>query len=507
MKECIEYLRKSQFDRDFADLSIEETLAKHEQSLNEFIEKTDYTVTEVLKEVVSGETLAQRPQMMLLLDKINSGNYYGVICKDIDRLSRGNSLDSGYIMQVLKINNCKIITPEKVYDLNDDQDEQFTDLKFLFSRFELSTIKKRLNAGRIGAVKQGLWVGSHAPYGYERYKLVGEKGYSLKPIPAQAEIVRLIYDMYVNQHLGYVSIAEKLKDIDKSRTWTKVGVAGVINNPVYAGYVRYGYAKYEKVISDGKIITVKKHNDPDKTPRYKGRHEAIISKELYDKATAIRQNRIHPSVKVHRPLHDPLAGILFCAKCGKAIRVHRPAKDRKNQRERYDCVNTSCDCRSSYSDDIESAILNELRKWLKGYTVTVKAPADDITNYQFLLDNARNELTALETKQNKLCELLESGVYTTALFQQRNAILTQQIDETIECITELEKRLETQNKRVSERSQIVPTVKHILDDYDKLDTETKNKLLKQVLHRVTYYRQRGTDDVQIKIYPVLSSCK
>lgn len=50
-------------------------------------------------------------------------------CIDIERLSRGSSLESGYIMQVLQTNNCKIITPSKIYDLQNESDEQFTDMK------------------------------------------------------------------------------------------------------------------------------------------------------------------------------------------------------------------------------------------------------------------------------------------------------------------------------------------------------------------------------------------
>ena len=75
-----------------------------------------------------------RPEMMRLLDLISTGMYAGVVCMDIERLSRGSSMDSGYIMQVLQVNNCKIITPGKTYDLRNDSDEQFTDMKFMFSR-------------------------------------------------------------------------------------------------------------------------------------------------------------------------------------------------------------------------------------------------------------------------------------------------------------------------------------------------------------------------------------
>ena len=61
-------------------------------------------VVEVLEEVVSGESMHARPEMMRLLDLISTGLYAGVVCMDIERLSRVSSMDSGYIMQVLQVN-------------------------------------------------------------------------------------------------------------------------------------------------------------------------------------------------------------------------------------------------------------------------------------------------------------------------------------------------------------------------------------------------------------------
>ena len=106
MAKYIEYLRKSQMDRDFENLSVEETLNRHRAILADFVKSKKLNVEVVLEEVVSGESLSQRPQMMKALELINTGEYDGIICMDIDRLSRGNGMDSSYIMSVLQTNNC-----------------------------------------------------------------------------------------------------------------------------------------------------------------------------------------------------------------------------------------------------------------------------------------------------------------------------------------------------------------------------------------------------------------
>ena len=114
MDRYLMYLRKSRMDTDYEQVSVEETLNRHRKILEAFCAEKHLYVAEVLEEVVSGESLSSRPKMMRLLELVNTGMYAGVICVDIERLSRGSSLESGYIMQIFQANNCKIITPYKV---------------------------------------------------------------------------------------------------------------------------------------------------------------------------------------------------------------------------------------------------------------------------------------------------------------------------------------------------------------------------------------------------------
>ena len=124
-------------DTDYENVSVAETLSRHRKILEDFCKMRRLHVVEVLEEVVSGESMHARPEMMRLLGLISTGMYAGVVCMDIERLSRGSSMDSGYIMQVLQVNNCKIITPGKTYDLRNDSDEQFTDMKFMLLQMEM----------------------------------------------------------------------------------------------------------------------------------------------------------------------------------------------------------------------------------------------------------------------------------------------------------------------------------------------------------------------------------
>ena len=159
-------------------------------------------------------------------------------------------------MQVLQVNNCKIITPGKTYDLQNDSDEQFTDMKFMFSRYELKTINKRLVRGRNQSASEGKFMGSMAPYGYRAFKLPGEKGNSLCIEPEEAKVVQMIFEMYGKQGIGYNTIAYQLNQMhipSRIGEWGQTSIANIINNEVYLGKIRWRREPVKRVVKDGML--------------------------------------------------------------------------------------------------------------------------------------------------------------------------------------------------------------------------------------------------------------
>ena len=142
--EAAMYLRKSRADEG---LTTEETLSRHQATLTEYAARQGIHIIEIYPEVASGESLYARPQMMRLLDDIDAGNYDCVLCMDIDRLSRGRMRDQGIVLDVLKSSETVIVTPDKVYDLSVETDEQYAELKTFISRQEYKAITKRLHRG------------------------------------------------------------------------------------------------------------------------------------------------------------------------------------------------------------------------------------------------------------------------------------------------------------------------------------------------------------------------
>lgn len=509
MEQYLMYLRKSQMDRDFEDVSVEETLKRHKKILTDFAKQKRLNVVHTLEEVVSGESLSERPQMMKCLELINTGKFEGIVCMDIDRLSRGSSLDSGYIMQVLQINNCKIVTPSKIYDLANESDEQFTDMKFMFSRYELKTITKRLIRGRNQSASEGKFLGSIPPFGYEIIKLKGEKGNTLQIVPEQAKVVQMIYDMYTEQNMGVETIVYELNKMHiptqkQGGKWAKTSVLGILRNPVYIGKIKWKGFVTTKVIVDGKLTKKRVRNDDFEL--HDGLHEPIITEEQFKKVTELRSQKYHVPTNLNKEIMNPFAGLMFCKACGKPIqRYHRP--DNSNVKPRFRCGTIGCDCKSVRLEDLESAIVSEMKKWLEGYMITIEQTDNLNVNddLSVALQMVESQLSEAQNQQNKICELLEKGIYSIEVFSKRNAVLTADIERLTADKDDLMQQIENQNKKQANVKSLLPITQQLLDSYNDLNPKEKNELWKQVLEKIIYYREVKKGDFELQIYPKIPS--
>ena len=168
MEQYVKYLRKSRFDRDYAELSVEETLKRHESILDKLAGDRGYYIAKTYYEVVSGESIAARPEVQKLLEEVSAGLYAGVLVVDVERLARGNGADQAYISQVFQFSGTKIITPMKTYDPSNEYDEEYFEFGLFMSRREYKTINRRLVRGRDSSASEGKYISSIAPYGYDR---------------------------------------------------------------------------------------------------------------------------------------------------------------------------------------------------------------------------------------------------------------------------------------------------------------------------------------------------
>ena len=186
------YLRKSRADVEAEAHGAGDTLARHQDELLRAAKRLNLPVSKIYREIVSGDSIAARPVMQQLLDEVERGMWEGVLVVEVERLARGDTIDQGIVAQAFKLSHTKIVTPAKIYDPNNEFDEEYFEFGLFMSRREYKTINRRLQRGRVASVMEGKYTGNIPPYGYTRVKLQNEKGWTLEPDPDEAETVRLI---------------------------------------------------------------------------------------------------------------------------------------------------------------------------------------------------------------------------------------------------------------------------------------------------------------------------
>lgn len=491
---CI-YLRKSRADREAEARGEGETLARHERILLDLAKKKEYIVGAIYREVVSGETIADRPVMQQLLREVESGMWDGVLVVEVERLARGDTIDQGTVARAFQYSDTKIITPIKTFDPNNESDEEYFEFDLFMSRREYKTIKRRLNAGRISSVKEGKYCGNKPPYGYERVKLEKEKGYTLRPVPAQAEVVKMIYTWYAGdgcEQIGTSKIVRKLNDMGiksmSGNNWTPASIQGILTNPVYIGKIRWNGRKTVKTIQDGQVVKTR--------PRSKdvliceGLHPAIIPDNLYNSAQEIRQKNPHRPISIKNTVRNPLAGIVYCSKCGRAM-VRRPYQKR-GQEDVLMCPYTSCSTVSSKLSLVEKAVIDGIEEIAEEYKLNnnINVPAEainsSIVSKQNLICEKESELERLNNQKAKQYDLLEQGIYTTEVFLERSKAITESIQTCSDSIDKLKEEINHDKVLIEQQSAFIPRCEELLNNYWSLDAESKNKMLKSLIEKVIY---------------------
>lgn len=496
------YLRKSRMDRE-AELRGEgETLSRHKHILSECAEKFGVKISHIYSELVSGDTIADRPEMQKLISDVEQGMWDGVFVVEVERLARGNTRDQGVVADTFKYSDTYIITPFKIYDPNDESDEEYFEFGLFMSRREYKTITRRLVRGRIAATKEGKFVVGVAPYGYRKVKIPRDKGYTLEIVPEEADIVRQIYDWYCYgecladgsmKRLGLQAIVNRLnkmgvKPVYKDH-WTRSTIADMLKNPEYAGYVTFGRKICRKVPSSNGTTKMKYSSPPDYTFA-KGLHEPIISEETYQRCKEIRALNRKSTTPKPEGLQNPLSGLVYCKKCGALM-------TRINSRTKpiLYCPNRNCPTVSSSIELVEKQVLSFLRSWMESYDLTSEeAPIDnEINSLHKLAAKQENDLSSTQRQLDKTYDLFEQGIYELEEFKARRTTLQNKMDTISSSIQNTKADIIDLQRVKKERESFVPTIASLLDMYDTNTNEENNEILRSLLSKIYY-----TKDVRCK---------
>ena len=334
----------------------------------------------------------------------------------------------------------------------------------------------------------------------------GQKGYSLKINPNEADMVKLIFKLYCDGK-GLVYISEQLYKLGfKPRRGTyfaKSSLAHILTNPIYIGKIKYTDKATTKKVVDGKITRVR--NENKRVIYVDGLHEPIISLDTWNIAQNIRKNNLIDKSKIDTSLKNPMSSILKCGLCGMSL-------ERVTYSKRNDVRILCRRCKENVGSNIiivEEKLIQSLQILLNKYKLELvtndnsdidellKLNQESINNYLVELEKTKNQL-------NKTYDLLEQEVYTKEIFVERSNTLKAQIKEINRNIENLKEEKEKTLKRKNNKEILVPKIENVIDSYYQTDNiELKNKLLKSVLEKVTYVKinPKSKDDFKLTLYP------
>lgn len=517
------YLRKSRADMEAEQRGEGETLSRHERTLLDLAGKMKLNIVDIYREIVSGDTIAARPMMQKLLAEVGEGRWAGVLVMEVERLARGDTMDQGLVAQTFKFSGAKIITPVKTYDPENEFDEEYFEFGLFMSRREYKTINRRLQRGRYMTAKEGKFGGSIPPFGYDRVKIPHDKGYMLVPNQTEAPLVRMIFELYTKgeelsngsyERIGCLRLARKLNELGiKTRRgyeWKTTTVRQLLLNPVYIGKIVWRRNPQERQLDNG-VIVKKRVGIVDDYESFNGLHEPLVDQRTFDLAAQY----LRDSVKIPRPtgteVRNPLSGIVVCGKCGKTMQRKKTYK--KNRHICLHCQTLGCDNVSSSLELVESRIIEALREWLENYTLNFEAQEQknsvSIEALEQAITATESRMESLEKQRGKLYDLLESGVYDTNTFIERSKALAERLSETSSAAKRLTAELEEERRKELNRETLIPKARYLLEVYYDLPTAAdKNAMLKEVIDKVVYTKERiphrvVKDGFTIDLYPKL----
>ena len=494
------YLRKSRDDHDIdgSVLPKEVTLQRHRAWLEELEERLGIHVTTWYEEVASGETIADRPVVQQVLQELGNKVWDGILCMDVQRLARGNTKDQGTMCEFLEVSEAFVITKDRIFDTMDEADMEYLEYGLYNARREFKTINRIQQNGRKRSVREGNYITSHAPFGYDKIH-VG-KHPTLQPND-DAKWVEMMFELAADGMKAH-NIAMTLNALKVERPrgadyWDANAVRYKIKNEVYMGMIPINRTKTVKKLKDGKMVKIV---EPQKKYEViEGKHPAIVSKDLWERANGVIFT--HNPVKRELELKNPYAGILECARCHKQLQRGMGGGGQHTRIEHRNIDGRFCDCKSIRMDLFTEFFVKKLKSELVDFEVIAKGGKSkerEMAEKEIVM--LKDRLAVINRSLKALLRRLNNEVIDEEEYMLSKEELLADKEHLAMRIVELEGSV-TEEKSPKEMSMTVHQAIDLIQS-DVATPEEINKFLKTFIELITYDNfgeKPGEHDVRLHI--------
>ena len=463
------YIRLSREDENKTDVS--ESITNQKSLLLQYVKENNLRVYDIYIDDGYSGTTFDRPGFNRLINDIENKLVNMVITKDMSRLGRDYIKTGYYLEKYFPEHNIRYIAiTDNIDTYLNNSNNDIAPFKAIMNDYYAKDISKKIKSSLRAKQKEGKWVGSRCPYGYD--KDINNKNH-LVINEEQAGIVRYIFDLSLNG-LTCFKIANKLT-LENIKTpaqyynfnwknnynmnmgkWHPKTIKDILTNRLYTGDLVQN--RRSKVNYKIKKVVYNKECDYIVVPNT---HEAIIDKELFDRVQSLIPKNVGRNEKRENHLLD---GLLYCGECNHRISV---SPRRKIDNRCYTVCNyyrtylkqKVCTMHSNNYDILEDKILELLKEYCLKY-MDKKSILNRVINTNNDKQNNLKYIKNLEKEISNINDNLDS-IYIDRLnkniseeqFNRVKIKLETELNIKLDKIKELKKE-KTQNNNIDREKYI-----------------------------------------------------
>jgi site-specific DNA recombinase len=403
------------------------------EMLTQYCKLYNIEIYDIYKDLgISGKETKNRPELIRMLKDARKGNFNLVLVWKISRLSR--SLKD-LLLILDEFENLGIVfnSYSEKFDTSTPVGKMTLQLLGSIAEFERNTIIDNVNLGLNEFARKGGKTGTVLGYDNCNKQLIVN--------PDEAELVKMIYNLYTLKEMSMYQIAAYLNSMGfktkRGNDFTKSSIAVILSNPVYISINRHKIGREEEYKTEGS-------------------HIAIIETATWNTAQSLREVYKKKRPVKNKQLFFLLSGKILCPNCNSLMYSFTSTTPSKTYRY-YRCKGCKCICNA---DMIESAVISELIRLLNNDKIGFK-----LVTHLSLLDSVKednNQNTIIKKESEKVQKLMDKYV----LLLNINAFDTNEV--IISKLKELEIRLrelQLANETLKKEDKNIDPTKYIYENY------------------------------------------
>lgn len=458
--------------------------------LKDYAKSNGYVVSKIFYEVgISGRKADKRPefQKMISLAKSSDHPADAILVWKYSRFARNQEESIVYKSLLKKKHNVDVISVS----------EPLVDGPFgsLIERI-IEWMDEYYSVRLSGEVTRGMREKAERG-GYQARPPLGYKIVSHKEppviVPEEAEVVKLIFEKYVHDGMGLFEIARLLNShnfkTSHGKEFERRSIEYILQNPTYCGMIRWNR-------------TINESNEIRPESEWiiaEGEQPAIISKELFDKAQERYKREYRPrGARPASTYKHWLSGIVKCPACGRTMTACK-IENNKQTYCYFRCYGYSkgkCAAKNSISSlKLEPAVLESIKSVLDTGKITyrkIEVKTEDTADLKTILED---QIKKIDVKLQRIKEAYMNGIDTMEEYKENKRIVQGEKDSLEKQLSELkEEKISTKN----EDKDMLMRVKNVYDilSSDSVDAMTKNEVLRSVVEKIVYNREKD----ELKVY-------